>query len=236
MGESTEKGIKEMMDALILNRLQRAPQRVKDLAGGSDNWLKRRPIRAALNRMEVAGLVRRVRLVGAPYWVPAGWVADGDWLRDYLLGNTVQTADGCMRWAGAMDHGQITTRVDGEKLNVRTELWRLYGRKPLTPGFCVRSVCGDPLCVAREHMVAEAHAAAIRNIPRPVHVRAKIAAGKRVNSKITMTVADEIRASTLSERVLAEKFGVHPSMVGRIRRGENWLSYDGPLGQLVRAA
>ena len=225
-----------MKKAQILNRLKRAPQRVKDLAGGSDNWFKRRPIRAALNRMEVAGLVRRVRLVGAPYWVPADWVADGDWLRDYLLGNTVQTADGCMRWAGAMDSGQITARVDGEKLNVRTELWRLYGKKPLPPGFCVRSVCGDPLCLAREHMVAEARAAAIRNIPRPVHVRAKIAAGKRANSKITMTVADEIRASTLSDRVLAEKFGVHPSMVGRIRRGENWLSYDGPLGQLARAA
>ena len=140
-----------MMDALILNRLQRAPQRVKDLAGGSDNWLKRRPIRAALNRMEVAGLVRRVRLVGAPYWVPADWVADGDWLRDYLLGNTVQTTDGCMRWAGAMDSGQITARVDGEKLNVRTELWRLYGRKPLPPGFCVRSVWRSAVRGTRTH-------------------------------------------------------------------------------------
>ncbi len=220
----------------VMRALRRQPQRLRDLADGSANWQKRRPIRALLDEMEAAGLVRRVRLVGAPYWVPADWVADGDWLRDYLLGNTVQTADGCMRWAGAMDSGQIMTRVDGEKLNVRTELWRLYGKKPLPPGFCVRSVCGDPLCLAREHMVAEAHAAAIRNIPRPVHVRAKIAAGKRVNSKITMTVADEIRASTMSERVLAEKFGVHPSMVGRIRRGDNWLRYDGALGQLMRAA
>ncbi len=220
----------------VMRALRRQPQRLRDLADGSANWQKRQPIRALLDEMEAAGLVRRVRLVGAPYWVPADWVADGDWLRDYLLGNTVQTADGCMRWAGAMDSGQIMTRVDGEKLNVRTELWRLYGKKPLPPGFCVRSVCGDPLCLAREHMVAEAHAAAIRNIPRPVHVRAKIAAGKRVNSKITMTVADEIRASTMSERVLAEKFGVHPSMVGRIRRGDNWLRYDGALGQLMRAA
>ena len=224
------------MDELILNRLQRAPQRVKDLAGGSDNWFKRRPIRAALNRMEAAGLVRRVRLVGAPYWVPADWVADGDWLRDYLLGNTVRAADGCMRWAGAMNSGQIMARVDGKKLNVRTELWRLYGKKPLPPGFCVRSVCGDPLCLAREHMIAEAHAAPTRNRPRPVHVRAKIAAGKRANSKITMTVADEIRASTMSEREIASKFGIHPSMVGRIRRGDNWLRYDGALAQLMRAA
>lgn len=220
----------------VMRALRRQPQRLRDLADGSANWQKRQPIRAALNQMEAAGLVRRVRLVGAPYLVPADWVADGDWLRDYLLGNTVQTADGCMRWAGAIVSGQIMARVDGQKLNVRTELWRLYGKKPLPPGFCVRSVCGDPLCVAREHMVAEAHAAAIRNIPRPVHVRAKIAAGKRANSKITMAVADEIRASTMSERELAEKFGVHPSMVGRIRRGGNWLSYDGPLGQLARAA
>ena len=220
----------------ILTRLGLAPQRLHDLAEGSANWQKRAPIRALLNELEAAGLVRRVRLVGAPYWVPADWVADGDWLRDYLLGNTVQTADGCMRWAGAMNSGQIMTRVDGQKLNVRTELWRLYGRKPLPPGFCVRSVCGDPLCLAREHMVAEAHAAAIRNRRRPVHVRAKIAAGKRVNSKITMAVADEIRASTLSERELAAQFGIHPTMAGRIRRGENWLRYDGALGQLARAA
>ena len=220
----------------VMRALRRQPQRLHDLADGSANWQKRQPIRALLDEMEAAGLVRRVRLVGAPHYVLSTWVTDGDWLRDYLLGNTVQTADGCMRWAGAMNSGQITARVDGEKLNVRTELWRLYGRKPLPPGFCVRSVCGDPLCLAREHMVAEAHAAAIRNRPRPVHVRAKIAAGKRVNSKITMAVVDEIRASTLSERVLAEKFGVHPSMVGRIRRGDSWLSYDGPLGQLARAA
>ena len=225
-----------MIDALILNRLQRAPQRVKDLAGGSDNWLKRQPIRAALNRMEAAGLVRRVRLVGAPYWVPADWVADGDWLRDYLLGNTRRADGGCMLWVGALDSRQITTRVDGEKLNVRTELWRLYGKPALRDGYCVRTKCGDPLCLAREHMVAEAHAAAIRNRPRPVHVRAKIAAGKRVNSKITMTVADEIRASTMSERELAAKFGIHPTMAGRIRRGDSWLRYDGALAQLVRAA
>ena len=220
----------------ILAALHLAPSRLRDLADGSANWQKRQPIRLLLDDMLASGLIRKVRLVGAPYYVPAGWVADGDWLRDYLLGNTRRADGGCMLWVGALDSRQITTRVDGEKLNVRTELWRLYGRKPLPPGFCVRSVCGDPLCLAREHMVAEAHAAAIRNIPRPVHVRAKIAAGKRVNSKITMTVADEIRASTLSERVLAEKFGVHPSMVGRIRRGDNWLRYDGALGQLVRAA
>ena len=225
-----------MMDALILNRLQRAPQRVKDLAGGSDNWLKRRPIRAALNRMEVAGLVRRVRLVGAPYWVPADWVADGDWLRDYLLGNTVQTADGCMRWVGALDGGQITARVDGRKLNVRTELWRLYGKVPLPPGYCLRASCGDPRCLAPAHLEPQASAAATRGRPRAVHVRAKIAAGKRARSSTTVQVVEQIRGATGSEREIGRRFGVHPSMVGRIRRGENWLSYDGPLGQLARAA
>lgn len=220
----------------VMRALRRQPQRLRDLADGSANWQKRQPIRALLDEMEAAGLVRRVRLVGAPHWVPADWVADGDWLRDYLLGNTVQTADGCMRWAGAMDSGQITARVDGEKLNVRTELWRLYGKKPLPPGFCVRSVCGDPLCLAREHMAAEAHAATLRNRPRPVHVRAKIAAGKRARSATTVQVVEQIRGATGSEREIGRRFGVHPSMVGRIRRGENWLSYDGPLGQLARAA
>ena len=225
-----------MMDALILNRLKRAPQRVKDLAGGSDNWLKRRPIRAALNRMEVAGLVRRVRLVGAPYWVPADWVADGDWLRDYLLGNTVQTADGCMRWVGALYDGQITARVDGRKLNVRTELWRLYGKVPLPPGYCLRASCGDPRCLAPAHLEPQARAAATRGRPRAVHVRAKIAASKRARSSTTVRVVEQIRGATGSEREIGRRFGVHPSMVGRIRRGENWLSYDGPLGQLARAA
>ena len=220
----------------VMRALRRQPQRLHDLADGSANWQKRQPIRALLDEMEAAGLVRRVRLVGAPHYVLSTWVAGGKWLREHLLGNTVATDGGCMRWAGAMNSGQIMTRVDGEKLNVRTELWRLYGKKPLPPGFCVRSVCGDPLCVAREHMVAEAHAAAIRNRRRPVHVRAKIAAGKRVNSKITMAVADEIRASTMSERELAAKFGIHPTMAGRIRRGDNWLRYDGALGQLARAA
>ena len=220
----------------VMRALRRQPQRLHDLADGSANWQKRQPIRALLDEMEAAGLVRRVRLVGAPHYVLSTWVAGGKWLREHLLGNTVATDGGCMRWVGALDGGQITARVDGRKLNVRTELWRLYGKVPLPPGYCLRASCGDPRCLAPAHLEPQASAAATRGRPRAVHVRAKIAAGKRVNSKITMTVADEIRASTLSERVLAEKFGVHPSMVGRIRRGDNWLRYDGALGQLMRAA
>ena len=67
-------------------------------------------------------------------------------------------------------------------------------------------------------------------------MRAKIAASKRAMSSTTVQVVEQIRGATGSEREIGRRFGVHPSMVGRIRRGENWLSYDGPLGQLARAA
>lgn len=41
-------------------------------------------------------------------------------------------------------------------------------------------------------------------------------------AKITRDVVREIRASGLTQKELAEKFGISVSQVGSIRRGESW--------------
>jgi hypothetical protein len=45
---------------------------------------------------------------------------------------------------------------------------------------------------------------------------------RRASAKITIEDAEAIRASTLSGRAIARQYGIHNSVVSRIRTGERW--------------
>ena len=188
--------------------------------------------------MQADGLVRRISLHGAPHYVLADWRADGQWLLGHLLGNTKPVRDcGCMLWVGPIDQGRLTVKVDGERVNVRRAIWRLSGKRPLKRSETIRVSCDDEFCVAPAHMHAVSAAKAdLTGVLRPAHVRARIAEAKRAGSAIDMAAARLIAASDEPEGVLARRYGISAGMVGRIRRGQNWLEYAGPLGQMSRSA
>lgn len=111
--------------------------------------------------------------------------------------------------------------------------------KPPAPRQPVDTTCGEKLCVLPEHMrpttpTAVGRRAAMRGAFSGVSRAAKIAAARRVGRvKLSDEQVSEIRASTKSETILARKFGVHRSYIGRIRRGTDRKDYSNPWNGLV---
>jgi hypothetical protein len=59
--------------------------------------------------------------------------------------------DGCLLWAGAHDQTRPLIVVDGGNVNARRVAWELsFG--PVAAGLRVVAACGNPSCVAAEHL------------------------------------------------------------------------------------
>lgn len=217
----------------IIERLRAGPERMRDLAGGSQSHHIRKRVQPHLRALLAAGAVRRVYLGNAQHFALAGWKPGGQWLCDYLLGNTRPDA-GCMIWDGHIDQGNVRITIDGHRFNVRRAMWRLMGKR-LQQSDRVGSTCDDPQCISPEHLMLEPATSRGRG-KRSIQVRAAVAEGKRRGSVINLEIARAIAASAEREIDLARRYGCSRTTVGSIRRGQSWIDYDQPMAQLVRAA
>lgn len=144
----------------------------------------------------------------------------------------------CWEWSGAVGGNcipcaciptaypkQPDTRA--RRVTVTALAWEAYTGKSAT-GKSVWRTCCNHLCVNPEHLRAGTRAqmadylvskGAYKRTPASI---AAITKGKRKSAKLSMVQAREIRASTLPAAALAPIYGVHHSLVTRIRRGEAW--------------
>lgn len=146
----------------------------------------------------------------------------------------------CWLWkdaTGAQGYPIIRRRPGGCQL-VRRVVVALDGR-PAMARQPVASTCGEKLCCNPAHLAPSTIAAVAKkaaangSFSRPERA-ARIAASKRKSdsAKLTMEQAREIRASTESGPVLAERYGVNRSLIGGIRRGQAWRDYSNPFAGL----
>lgn len=93
----------------------------------------------------------------------------------------------------------------------------LVGRKPAGRGGHTRHLCGNDRCVNPSHIVA---GTAKENADdRERHGRT--ARGEKIPQyKLSDDDVREIRSNTESNKVIAERFGIHPTTVGQIRNGK----------------
>ena len=104
----------------------------------------------------------------------------------------------------------------------------------------VVTTCGERACINPQHLAASttravALAAGARGAHSGIAIGAKIAAVKRASvAKITMEAAREIRLSTETGPVLAQRHGVHKSLNNSIKRGKAWKDYSNPFAGLMR--
>lgn len=86
-------------------------------------------------------------------------------------------------------------------------------------GLVVRHTCDNRMCINPEHLITGTHQDNMRDMVE----RGRSAIGERNGrSKITEVIAREIKQSHLSASLLAEKYGISPSTIRRIRRGKLW--------------
>lgn len=141
----------------------------------------------------------------------------------------------CVLWLGGsakVPH----VHIQGKKTNIRMLLALLRG-DPIVPGSFFGCSCGNPKCIAEEHIAQRSrkqHAAHFGKqgaYSGPAKT-AKMAATKRAKSKLDDEKVAAIRASTKTLKELGEEFGVASSYVGYIRAGKLWKNYASPFAGL----
>ncbi len=140
----------------------------------------------------------------------------------------------CLRWRAGCSAGHPSWRVGGKSVLVRRVMFE-EEHGPIPRGKILRVTCGMLRCLNREHwrlttykaVALECGAAGLMS----GHLRsAKIAAVKRSGpqAKISDEDAATIFASGDTCTVLAERYGLNPSTICRIKRGQVRRRFDDP--------
>lgn len=117
-------------------------------------------------------------------------------------------ADGCWTWTGSKHPlGYGMAKALGERYAHRVS-YRLH-RGPIPEGLTIDHLCRNRSCVNPAHLEVVSLAENIRRAPR---------------SKLSAEQVDEIRRTTgrVSNKRLAEKFGVSRTAIYFVRKGKNW--------------
>jgi hypothetical protein len=137
-------------------------------------------------------------------------------------------------------HGRRHPQVkhEGQHKLLRRLIYELHHGKPIQEGRRILPTCGNVLCVAPDHIKAMTEsqkgkqAAARGAFSSPVRGK-RIAEQRRLTlAKLTLEQAQEIRCSSESGPVLAERFGINKSRVNAIKRGDAWKDYSSPWAGL----
>ena len=136
--------------------------------------------------------------------------------------------NGCWNWTGFIDRdGYGTYWWEGRPQGAH-RLSYIFTHGSISPGQCVCHHCDNPPCVNPDHLWLGTHQDNIAD---------KISKGRQAKNtkpnnpakgerhgeaKLSDEQVHLIRNSLIPARVLAERFGVHPTRIYKIRQGKGW--------------
>jgi hypothetical protein len=146
--------------------------------------------------------------------------------------------DGCLVWKLAAAHGtEPQARVGHLTVLVRRMVWELVNGRAFPCNHNARCTCGTDLCVHPDHIQPMSKSKIMVGKALPLTQRAKIAATKRSQSKLSDEAVALIRASKGPIEKVADEFGIDPTYVSQIRLGKARVDYVNPFAGLgARAA
>lgn len=159
-----------------------------------------------------------------------------------IRGNCDEVGD-CWEWRGALDGTAPVMRVSGggrRLVAVRRLVLELEGKN--IEGKLACASCNNGRCVAPHHAVGmtrsqlQARTAKASRYGNS-HVRsARMAEARRARSHLTMEIVLEMRASGLSTRAAAARFGCGQSAASDAMAGRTWKDYSSPFTRLMGPA
>lgn len=143
----------------------------------------------------------------------------------------IEKTDGCWLWTGTRnDQAYGIVSYMGRKVRA-THAALLVFRGALPPdGAVVCHTCDNPPCVNPDHLFTGTQAENIADMvakgrhrppPQP-STKARARGDRHGMSKLDGRAVLEIRQSKTRSGILAQRFGVHPSTIRRVRAGEAW--------------
>lgn len=107
--------------------------------------------------------------------------------------------------------------LDGRKMGMHRAALIIVGRTPAGRGGHTRHLCGNDRCVNPSHIVAGTGKENAADRER----HGRTARGAKIPQfKLSDDAVREIRSSPESNKVIAERFDIHPTTVGQIRNGK----------------
>lgn len=160
-----------------------------------------------------------------------------DWIR--LRCRCDEDTD-CMLWNQMVSkHGApITTFLlpDGRKptQQLRRVVWQ-HRNGPIPDGLYVTYSCKHSRCLRHLELVSRSELN--RRMWSKPDMRARMVAAStkasRANAKVDEEIARQIRNSSDSMGVEAQRYGISQSLVAMIRRGERWRDETNPFARLL---
>ena len=151
----------------------------------------------------------------------------------------------CWRWVGQLNTKGfpiVIERSNGRKTqhSVRRIIYALVTGEPLPPNMFLTYKCLCETCVNPDHMVIGSRKVMVQiaqsrgtRYSNPTSVML-IAKARQAKSPLNWEKVHEIRASTnVSAARMAERMGVDPTTITKIRRGDSWREI-GTLAFLMR--
>ena len=144
----------------------------------------------------------------------------------------------CWIWRMAItSNGTPTMHVGPKMIAVRRVVASLKGLN--IEGKVVTSTCGDKRCVCPDHAIAVTKKRMADLIVERTGHPYKLARRKKISDtarasrgKLTAEQAQEIRESSETLKVVAERMGIAKGTAQRIRAGEAWKNYSSPFAGL----
>lgn len=154
---------------------------------------------------------RDILMISSPY-VEHRQVSDADLMRMTIMNRSVVTDAGCWEWQGAKSYGYGVIMRNRERLRVHRVSYELWcGAIP--KGHVIRHRCDNPCCVNPSHLETGTQAENIQDI---------VSRGRHGRTKLTGQQVAAIRASTQSNRALADQYKVGIIAIRRAKNGETW--------------
>lgn len=130
----------------------------------------------------------------------------------------IEKTDSCWIWKGTKnEYGYGVFLLPGKTSSIRAHRFSYQIHKGEIPvGLVVMHSCDNPICVNPSHLSVGTKLDNNRDAIRKNRTRTGEA---HQRSKLTDMQVDEIRASSLSQKEISEKYGVNQSQISRIKNG-----------------
>lgn len=153
-------------------------------------------------------------------YVPFERVTDNDLQRARIFNRCRMSETGCWIWTGPKGSGGYGAfSVRGVDQRAHRASYVIF-KGPIPKGLHVLHRCHNPTCVNPAHLRAGTHK---ENMAERDSLGRRDVKGEQIGtSKLTSDQVLEIKTSSLSNKDLAEKYGVKPTHIWRIRSGLSW--------------